>query len=278
MQTGWVDSIPDIIEGGRERITRNPQGSDFGPVDLNSPPKGCGHTTEGSGDPPAYGNSAPHFTIGKTKICQHRPLGRMAGTLRNNSGGVETNSLIRVQFELVGFSQLEPWLPPDRQFQLLASLYEFCQQECGIPENHVWPDVLESGVIWASESNPRRGRKFPSEPGWYNHVEIPENSHWDCGSMLISKIMNRERISMVDAFQLVIAYTTSNGSHRESVAVSPKFRKRADLRKWIAKEGKLRGTLWRALNGEIRKDGRTIKVKRARPHVAERRVPEDQLS
>jgi hypothetical protein len=119
-------------------------------------------------------------------------LGDMAGTLRNAGSGIEANRLVRLQFELVEFSSLKPWLP-DSSFQrdALTALYEFAQQELGIPKTHVWPDTLEPGTVWAVENNPRRPKKFPGTAGWYSHGEVPENTLWDMGSCFISKLMDQ---------------------------------------------------------------------------------------
>jgi hypothetical protein len=45
---------------------------------------------------------------------------------------------------------------------------------------------------WATESFQRRNAgKWGVEAGWYGHVEIPENSHWDPGALLWSSIIAR---------------------------------------------------------------------------------------
>lgn len=276
MRTGWVDSIPNVLDGGRIAVARNPQGQDYGAVDMSSPPKGCMHTTEGS-SLPAYGGNAPHFTIAKDKLYQHRALGRMAGTLQNLSGGVETNRLIRIQFELVGFSQMEPWLPgPVFQRDALASLFEFAERELGVPEDHVFPDDLGGGT-WATASNPRRrSGKFPGTPGWYGHVEIPENSHWDPGSLMSSKLMaNEPTPPLVDAFTLMVSFAHKHDKdevHRHALELSPKFSTEKELRAWTVKDRELRGKVWRALRGKITVDGNAREVNKPRIHVAHTKV------
>ena len=265
MRTGWVNKI------GAFPVGKHPQGTDFGAVALSSPPKGCGHTTEGTGEIPNYSSSSPHFTIGRAGISQHRQLGRMAGTLRNEAGGTDTNRLIRVQFELVGFSSVAPWTPGPKQSDMLAALFEFSEKECGIPEDHVWPDKfsdtpLQPGQIWATTNNPRRNRRFPEEPGWYTHAEIPENSHWDMGSCLITPLMQREPLPpLVDSFALV--ERVKDGDGWKSSEVSPFFSESGALKDWMIRTKEdgdkvLRRKVWAALLEN-------------RAFVAERRVPPD---
>jgi hypothetical protein len=160
------------------------------------------HTTETSVVPSYPPNTAPHFTVpdDELRIYQHVALGRISNSLRNPSGGVETNAWTRVQIEIVGFSSLRPWLPSTaRQQTVLASLLEWCQRQLGIPERRVFRDRLKSGVIWATESNPRRREALtPDQPnwggtaGWWGHVEVPENTHWDPGSLKASVLLGLE--------------------------------------------------------------------------------------
>src|SRR5215471_18443671 len=98
---GFINKLPGGIE-----VIHLPAAKDWGDVDLSSPPKGCGHTTEGT-SLPSYREGqrdAPTFTVGVDKVWQHRGLGKSCGTLQNLAGGVETNRLIRIQFELIGSS------------------------------------------------------------------------------------------------------------------------------------------------------------------------------
>ena len=167
MPTGFIDKLPGGID-----VIHLPAEQQWGDVDLDSPPKGCGHTTEGT-SLPSYGSgqaNAPTFTIGPGKVWQHRALGKVCGTLKN-------------LFELIGFSTRKLWLPA-RQFQrdALAAIKELAHDELDVPRQHVWPDQQDD-VTLATINYPRRSSKFPPIPGWYGHVEIPENDHWDWGSL-----------------------------------------------------------------------------------------------
>ncbi len=94
MPTGFIDKLPGGIA-----VVHLPAEQQWGDVDLDSPAKGCGHTTEGT-SLPSYGSgqaNAPTFTVGPEKVWQHRALGKVCGTLQNLTGDTETNRLIRIQ-------------------------------------------------------------------------------------------------------------------------------------------------------------------------------------
>jgi hypothetical protein len=176
MASGFINKLPGGIS-----VDHRPAETQFGEVDLDSPPKGCGHTTEGT-QLPSYREGqtdAPTFTIGERRVWQHRGLEKSCGTLQNLPGGIaETNRFIRIQFELIGFSSQETWLPRlSFQRDALVAIKELAHDELGVPRDHVWPDKQDGGTI-AVDTYHRRHSKFPSMPGWYGHVEIPENSHW----------------------------------------------------------------------------------------------------
>ena len=247
MRTGWVEKLGGIP------VRHIPMGTFWGKVDVNSPPKAVAHTTEGLSEVPNYGGSSPHFTIGQKHVSQHRPLGDMAGTLRNESGGVETNRLVRLQFELVGFSSLKPWLPESTfQRDALSGLFDMAEKDLDIPKEHVWPDPLEPGHIWASVNNPRRPKKFPSVAGWYFHGEVPENEHWDMGSCLITKLMaGDDDDEMIDTYSLVEVKRAKTGGLITD-EISPFFKTKKELRDWTVRptEGddeKLRWRVWDAM-------------------------------
>lgn len=278
MFTGKLSSIPNI-QGGYIRVAHPAMSgvTDFGPVDLSSPPKGVMHTTEGTQEIPAYGSNAPQLTIGKHGIYQHRDFGRMAGTVSNHPGGVETNRLCRIQFELVEFTEREPWLP-ESQFQqdALASVFEWAWEALGVPQKHVWPDIQGSGIL-ATESYYRRYSRFPGVAGWYNHGEMPENAHWDMGSCQATKLMDRKPgPEMVTAHALYVNWTGGQG-HSRSKRLSEFYKSDKLLRSKLAVDGKVRGDLWRALNGKVVIDGKTVEVKRARPHIVTKKIVETRV-
>jgi hypothetical protein len=64
----------------------------------------------------------------------------------------------------------------------LASLLAVLHTECRIPLTRPFPDAMPP-LPWAVESFSRRhAGKWGKVAGWYGHIEIPENSHWDPGA------------------------------------------------------------------------------------------------
>lgn len=267
MADGFINKLPGGIE-----VVHRPAERQFGDVDMDSPPKGCGHTTEG-GNLPSYGEGqtdAPTFTIGTDTVWQHRGLGKSCGTLRNEPGGIpETNRFIRIQFELIGFSSQESWLPSSSfQREALAAIKELAHDKLDVPRDHVWPDRQDDGTI-AVESYHRRHSKFPNVAGWYGHVEVPENSHWDWGSLRWNDLDAGP--NMVDALAFVERFKNSQGKWR-SREISPFFSNKAAVRNWaVIPDGsnlddmdELRRSLFDALLEN-------------RVRVAKRKVPEDKI-
>jgi len=250
MPTGFIKKLPGGIE-----VVHRPAEQQFGDVQLDSPPKGCGHTTEGT-SLPSYRTGqtdAPTFTVGRDKVWQHRGLGKVCGTLQNPPGGVETNRLIRIQFELIGFSTRRSWLPAAAfQRDALAAIKELAHDELDVPRGHVWPDKQDDGSL-ATTGYRRRTSKFPTVPGWYGHVEIPENDHWDWGSLRWDKLDAAP--TMVDALAFVERFKNADGQWRTR-EISPFFSGKAALRDWavvpdsaadVDTEGELRRALFDAL-------------------------------
>lgn len=226
MLTGFIDKLPGGIA-----VVHLPAERQFGDVDLDSPPKGCGHTTEGTSLPSyrAGQTDSPTFTIGHGTVWQHRGLGKTCGTLADAPGGGETNRLIRIQFELIGFSTRKLWLPWDSfQRDALAAIKELAHDELGVPRGHVFPDKQDDGIL-AVTTYHRRSEKFPHVPGWYGHVEIPENDHWDWGSLKWDDLAAEP--AMVDALAFVERFKNANGQWRTH-EISPFFSGKAALRDW----------------------------------------------
>jgi hypothetical protein len=166
-------------------------------VDQHRPAAGVMHTTEGT-----YASAmdvfrkhfAPHFLVGAGRITQLVPLGMMSAALEHHKGAVETNKWARVQIEVASYSKLEPWLPGSETFDALAALLFVLQFAAGIPLRRSYADDLEGKTTWATESNPRRQHsKWGKEAGWFGHVDIPGNSHWDPGSLKYAVLFNRAR-------------------------------------------------------------------------------------
>lgn len=227
MATTFLSTLPagiPVIKKAAERT--------FGDVDPDSPPKAVGHTTEGT-SLPTYREGmtdAPTFTVGPKRVWQHRPLGAVCGTLENRAGGVQTNRLVRLQVEIIGFSTRKAWLPrASFQRDALAAIKELAATELDVPRGHVWPDVQEDGVL-ATTRYARRASRFPAKAGWYGHVEIPENEHWDWGSLLWEQIGD-DPADMVDAMAFVKRVKRPDGT-RTTEEISPFFATKQALRAW----------------------------------------------
>lgn len=187
MSEPWLTSV------GGVRVERITVPHALVAVDTSRPPSGVGHTTEGGWTSSLNvfkQHYAPHFMLGRDetgriRIAQFVPLGYEAASLENPPGGVETNRWARCQFELVGVSSLQPWLPGPDVSHLLAAFLAVIRDHSltQIPLRRPFPDALPPGVTWATPSNPRRqSGKWGIEAGWYNHMEVPENDHWDMGA------------------------------------------------------------------------------------------------
>jgi hypothetical protein len=269
MPAGFIEKLPGGI-----KVKHRPADQQFGDVDLDSPPKACGHTTEGT-SLPSYGQgqtNAPTFTVGMETVWQHRALGKSCGTLENDEGGIaETNRFCRIQFELIGFSSRESWLPGSSfQREALAAIKELAHDKFDVPRDHVWPDKQDDGIL-ATEDYHRRHSKFPNVPGWYGHVEIPENEHWDWGSLRWNDLEAGPQ--MVDALAFVERFKNAAGKWR-SREISPFFASKGALRNWAVvpdnpsrtedAEDELRAKLFNALIEN-------------RVWVAKRKVSEDKV-
>jgi hypothetical protein len=156
-------------------------------VSLFWPPVGVLHTTEIPFDDSLKvfkKKNAPHFLVGADRIIQFAPLGKMSHALQHKKGTVETNRWARVQIEIAGNSKLKLWLPDQPTLDRLAALIAVLEGAADIPMKRHWPDLLTSGVTWATESNPRRQEGVWGRlSGWFGHIEVPGNDHWDPGSL-----------------------------------------------------------------------------------------------
>lgn len=220
MRSGFVDSIPSL-DGGRIKVTRVDVPHLDGAVELAAPPVAVAHTTETKYLPGYRPNTPPHMTVGKrsaTTRCglfQHVGLSRMANALANLAGGTETNRLVRFQLEQCGFTSREPWLPADPEQRVItASLMEWVEDELGVPEHRPFPDTIGPGV-WAELKNPRRlSGKFGKSQGWFTHLEVPENTHWDCGSEKLAVLLGMEPAPpLVDRWGLVATWDEDGHRH-----------------------------------------------------------------
>src|SRR3954449_12656354 len=163
-----------------------------GNVDTSRPAAGVLHTTEGGWESALSvfrQHYAPTFLCGSRRIAQLVPLGQMTGALENASGGVETNRWARVQIEVVGYSKETLYMFDAGTKDALASLLATCAVELGVPLTRPYPDRMPPPP-WATTKFARRhDGKWGRTSGWFGHVEIPENAHWDPGYLKWSDLL-----------------------------------------------------------------------------------------
>jgi hypothetical protein len=181
--------------GGR-RIEHIPCPHPSIPVDTDAPAVGVMHTIEGSlgsGLSVFQHHFAPHFALDGRRIVQMIPLGMIGCACENRPGGVETNHVARAQVEVAGKSQQSPWLPDAPTTAALADLMATLDQVAEIPLKRPFADKMPP-TPWAVVSFSRRkAGKWGKTAGWFGHVEVPENAHWDPGALQWSKLLTRAR-------------------------------------------------------------------------------------
>lgn len=151
----------------------------FTPADTSEEPRAVLHTTEG-GWTSSLGvfarTGTPTFmvgfdaTAGRHRCGQMLPIGEMALTLQNDSGGVETNRWARAQIEVVEFTKTVPWLPDEVTTAALAGLMKIIRDVAHVP-------LIRGG------DGTRSVERWRSRAGWFGHIEVPENDHTDPGAI-----------------------------------------------------------------------------------------------
>ena len=155
---------------------------------------GVMHTTESNTVSSAFNalsssRSAPHFIAGEGRILQCRPINVQAAALRSTSQ-YNPNTDAACQIEMVGHSQQTLWLPPDSSLRPTVAIMRWAAGEpLSIPLRRpldAWrDDCSDCALPWAVTTNARRRTQdvWPREKGWYMHMEVPVNHHWDCGAL-----------------------------------------------------------------------------------------------
>lgn len=191
MKTGFLTKTI----GGR-KIEHMPCPHPGEPVETGAPAVGVLHTIEGSlgsGLSVFQQHFAPHFALDGRRIVQMIPLGMIGLACENHAGGVETNRIMRAQIEVAGKSQQKPWLPDAQMTEVLADLMATLHHAAQIPLTRPFPDKMPP-LPWAKfEFSRRRAGKWGKTAGWFGHVEVPENQHWDPGALQWNKVLRRAR-------------------------------------------------------------------------------------
>ena len=191
MQRGWLTTTI----GGR-KIEHIPCPNPGVAVDLRAPAVGVMHTIEGnleSGMSVFRRHFAPHFTLDGQQTIQLVPLGVIGAALENHPGGVETNLIVRAQIEVAGSSSTKSWLPDDATTEALADLVATLARAAEIPLERPFPDEMPP-LPWAVETFSRRtAGDWGKTAGWFGHVEVPENKHWDPGALQWTQLLDLAR-------------------------------------------------------------------------------------
>ena len=182
-----MDWLPDL--------ERDAHGRDLAWSSTKNP-KGVLHTTESSGWP-GYRDWTvhPHATImpipGKgIRGKQHVPFSRASFALRNEAGGVQTNTDYAFQFELIGTSEKggPGYYWPGADDAVLLDLYRKVihplSQARGIPETAARFQGYPESYGARSGTNDVRmsGATWDDYAGWCGHQHVPENVHGDPGA------------------------------------------------------------------------------------------------
>jgi hypothetical protein len=161
---------------------------------VDCPPKGVLHTTEGGNGIPDYtpGLKAPHATVvphpgvGVTPY-QHIPFDRASYSLVHNSGTAPTNGAHAFQFELAGTSDPAGagyhWPTADDAVlrDLLAKVILPLQDAFGIPL--VAPPFMAYPASYGLSSVRLRDVAWLGWRGWVGHEHVPSgNVHGDPGA------------------------------------------------------------------------------------------------
>jgi hypothetical protein len=154
------------------------------------------HTIEGnlgSGLSVFQQHFAPHFALDGRRIVQMIPLGMIACALENHPGGVETNRITRAQIEVAGKSQEKSWLPDAQTADALADLMATLKLTADIPLTRPFPENMPPKPWAVANFKRRQAGKWGRTAGWFGHVEVPENAHWDPGALAWGKLLTRAR-------------------------------------------------------------------------------------
>lgn len=187
---GWVDQIGDFAVERKPipRVGNKPL------LMIDHPMIGVLHTTEGPTIGGAFAtllasHSAPHFIAGNNRIMQCRPLTAQGAALKV-VGAEVPNKFAAIQIEMVGFSKKEPWLPPNSSLLPVRAIMKWAAASTlDIPlrrPSDQWPDDCSDMPknTWATSTNARRkSGLWPRQKGWFMHLEVPKNVHWDCGAI-----------------------------------------------------------------------------------------------
>jgi hypothetical protein len=172
---GWIVGELRGPGGASVEVRHFPQGP-YERRERNRPLL-CLHTTQTEGYV-EHLRFPSEFQVGQGVIGQHRPLWA-------RGSAVDEHDHDLLQVEIVGFSELDPWLPEpsslDPLVALLALLHRRGLVTTALERPAQWPLRLDR-LPAATEAYYRR-HEIWDLPFVYGHVEIPGDEHWDPGSL-----------------------------------------------------------------------------------------------
>jgi hypothetical protein len=193
---GWIDRIGDFTVE-RKEIPR-PHNAPY--FNNSHTMLGVLHTTESDTIKSAFDtllakHSAPHFIAGEGRILQCRPVTKQAAALKPSSS-YNPNTDAALQIEMVGRSKQTLWLPVAGSREPTVAIMRWASNDpLNIPLQRPidsWlDDCSDNALPWAVPTNARRKAKdvWPKAKGWYMHMEVPVNDHWDCGALRLRDML-----------------------------------------------------------------------------------------
>lgn len=129
----------------------------------------------------------PHMTIDRNgKVYQHLPANVAARALKNLSGGIQTNRLGRINFQIEVVAQptstsysVDTWIAKAQRVSL-ARVVKWLRDEWEVPIQY--PARIAGSYSAANKLGFRfSGDEVLIWSGWLGHQHWPENEHWDPG-------------------------------------------------------------------------------------------------
>ncbi len=193
---GWIDRIGDFAVE-RKEITRPGNRPYF---NNSHTMIGVLHTTESNKVKSAFDtlfqkHSAPHFIAGEGRILQCRPITKQGSALKS-SDTYNPNTDAALQIEMVGRSKQTLWVPEAGSRETVVAIMRWAAKDpldipLQRPVDSWLDDCSDSALPWAVSTNSRRKARdvWPKAKGWYMHMEVPVNDHWDCGALRIRDML-----------------------------------------------------------------------------------------
>jgi hypothetical protein len=161
-----------------------------------APFRGVLHTTEARDYTPSqqnyYGHSdPPHFTVardsqGTVKVYQHYSIRVSSRALVHKTGMLDTNRMGAIQIE-IGWTAADIVAVPLDMKDALRQLMRWIEQQTGVQKVH--PPFLGSNAYGEGSPSRMSTGEWSAFNGWCGHQHVPENVHWDPGTIDIAYLL-----------------------------------------------------------------------------------------